>query len=292
MTRRRPTADLTGPFRGSEAIASGALSRAQLRSPLVRRLFRGVYLPAATPVTHEIKARAATLVIPGSAVVTGLSAAAVRGVDLVRPDDPVEVAVPESCRFGPVRGLHVVRTAVRPDESRPWEGARLATPARAGFDALRHQSLPWAVGTLDALLRAGVVESDELARLVDGRLDTGVGTVRTALGMADVRAESPPESVVRVLLALADLHPTPQLPVTLADGRIVRVDLGFARSRVAVEYDGAWHALRGQLERDRSRHNALQAAGWTLVVVTAADLRKDPRILVATVRAALDRRAA
>jgi G:T-mismatch repair DNA endonuclease (very short patch repair protein) len=55
---------------------------------------------------------------------------------------------------------------------------------------------------------------------------------------------------------------------------------------VAVEYDGLWHAETGQFARDRRRLNRLQAAGWRIVFVTAADLR-DAVGLIARIAAAL-----
>ena len=132
---------LSGPLLGSEAVAAGVLTRAQLRGPLVRRLFRGVYLPVGEPLTPVVRIRAATLVLPGSAFITGRSAAAVRGVSLGWADADVEVAVPEDDHFGPVRGLHVVRTTVASSDSVPWEHGRLATPARAAFDLVRWRPL-------------------------------------------------------------------------------------------------------------------------------------------------------
>ena len=66
------------------------------------------------------------------------------------------------------------------------------------------------------------------------------------------------------------------------------MDFAWPDLRLAVEYDGAWHAEPGQLAKDRQRLNRLQAAGWTVVFVTAADLR-DPVRLLATIRAALQR---
>ena len=76
-------------FRGSDAIAAGAFTRAHLRGPRVRRLFRDVYVDAATAITHEVRCRGATLFLPADAVITGRSAATVRGAPLARGDDPV-----------------------------------------------------------------------------------------------------------------------------------------------------------------------------------------------------------
>ena len=113
-----------------------------------------------------------------------------------------------------------------------------------------------------------------------------------AVELADARAESQPESVLRVVLALAGLPPVPQFVVRGPGGVfLARVDLAYPELRVAVEYDGAWHAEDGQFARDRRRLNLLTAAGWSVLHVTAADLR-DPALLVQRVRALLRRATA
>ena len=66
------------------------------------------------------------------------------------------------------------------------------------------------------------------------------------------------------------------------------MDFAWPELRLAVEYDGAWHAEPGQFARDRRRLNRLQTAGWTVVFVTAADLHR-PAQLLATLRGALRR---
>ena len=55
---------------------------------------------------------------------------------------------------------------------------------------------------------------------------------------------------------------------------------------MALGYDGLWHGEPGQFARDRQRPNRLQAAGWRVVFVTAADLR-DPERVLALIAAAL-----
>ncbi|MCZ2822403.1 hypothetical protein O2V63_18845 [Modestobacter sp. VKM Ac-2977] len=77
-----------------------------------------------------------------------------------------------------------------------------------------------------------------------------------------VRAESPQETRVRLLLAAHGLPaPVAQFEVR-ADGRfLARVDFGWPERRVALEYDGVWHDGPGQFVRDRQRLSALAAAG-------------------------------
>jgi hypothetical protein len=105
-------------FRGSEARKAGLITACELRGPSVRRLFQDVYAPAHVEVTHELGCRGAALLVPEQAVLTGRSAATVRGVELAQPYHPVEFVVPEQFRFGPIDGIHVGRTEVFPEESR------------------------------------------------------------------------------------------------------------------------------------------------------------------------------
>jgi very-short-patch-repair endonuclease len=95
---------------------------------------------------------------------------------------------------------------------------------------------------------------------------------------------------MRVALVLGGLvHGVPQLEVRDHAGSVARVDLGYERERLAVEYDGAWHADRLQLTRDRERFNRLQRAGWEVLVITAPMLRR-PHLVVDAVGTALARR--
>lgn len=281
-----------GPvFRGSDAVGAGALTSSQLRGPGVRRLFRGIYAPADVAVTHELYCTAAGLALPPSAIVTGRSAATVRGVALARSEDPVEVLVPLEARVVRASGLAVRRTVIRPDEWQKWAGLRLATPQRMTLDLLLDRPLPDAVADLDAVLRARLVGLPEVRAMVEQRSDRGIVLARRAVELADPRAESRPESRVRVWLVLDGMRPEPQHWIEDSRGRLARVDLAFVAQRVAVEYDGSWR--EGEiwaLNRDRDRLNRVQAAGWEIVFVTAALLR-DPDRMVRTVRAALTRRA-
>jgi very-short-patch-repair endonuclease len=69
---------------------------------------------------------------------------------------------------------------------------------------------------------------------------------------------------------------------------VARVDFAWPEHRVAMEYDGAWHAEPGRFAKDRRRLDRPQAAGRTVVFVTAADLHRPAQIL-ATLREALHR---
>ena len=117
----------------------------------------------------------------------------------------------------------------------------------------------------------------------------GTVAVRTALPLLDGRSESAQESRLRLVLQLAGLAaPAVQHEVRTAHGRFVaRVDLAYPSRRVAVEYDGDHHRRRDQWRHDLARRERLEAEGWRVVVVVAADLLGSPSVVVARVRSAL-----
>jgi very-short-patch-repair endonuclease len=263
-------------------VSARLLTKTQLTSTAWRRLFRDVYADAALPDTHETAIAGAALIVPPTAVFAGRSAAYLLGAEsLAEAATPVEVIVPEADRFGPVTGLRIRRTAVPDHDVRTVRRLSCTVPVRTALDLARFEGLSDSVPALDVLLARGLVLPDHLteaaASLVTGR---GTDRARRAVALADGRAESPPESRLRLLLRLAGLTPVPQYVVRDADGRFVaRVDLAFPEHRVAIEYDGAWHGQPGQLARDRRRLNALVAAGWTVLHVTAADMHEPAALL-------------
>jgi very-short-patch-repair endonuclease len=246
----------------------------------VRRLYRDVYAPASVPVSHELRCRAAALGLPTGAVITGRSAATVRGVRLCWPEDDVHVLAPPEMRLGHRAGLDVRRTGIEVGDWEPWAGGRLATPLRMALDLLLGRPVPDAVADLDAVLRGRLVRHQDVSALVSARSDNGIVGARRAVALADVSAESVPESKLRVHLVLDGLEPVPQYWVCDGSGRIARVDLAFPARKVAVEYDGDWRdGAAWALNRDRERLNRVQAAGWDVVFVTAPLLRDVGRLL-------------
>ena len=287
MGRRVRLVDLAGVFRGTEALAAGVVTKEQLRGPGVHRLFRDVYLPAGVPPTHQRRCEGAALLAPPEAVLTGRSAATVLGVELARPADPVEFVVDERYRFGPIRGIVVKRTGLTRRDWQGWNGIRIASPARLGLDLAARADLRGAVADLDEVLRAGRVNHAELEERLQACHEHGVVRARRAVALADPRAQSRPESELRVVLRLADLQPEPQVPVWDAAGLVCWLDLAFREWRVGIAYDGQWHALRLQLRKDRRMINRLQALDWEIVFVTADNLYRHPDALIRTIQTAL-----
>lgn len=112
--------------------------------------------------------------------------------------------------------------------------------------------------------------TDALRRYEGAR---GLGTARRALQLVRVGAESPRESLLRLLIVSALAEPVLQHEVFDTSGLFVaRLDLSWPAIKLAVEYDGEHHGEAAQQDRDRVRREKLRALGWHVIVVTKDDL--------------------
>jgi very-short-patch-repair endonuclease len=131
------------------------------------------------------------------------------------------------------------------------------------------------VPDLDVFLRAGLVRRSSLKRLFSKRRNRGIRLARHALQLADPRAESPPESELRIVMTAGGFAPTPQYKVYEKRKFLGRIDLAIEANKVAVEYDGRWHDTPEQRAHDHKRRQRLVAAGWVFIVVDAEQLATD-----------------
>lgn len=274
------------PFRGSDAVRSGVLTRRRLRGSTWRRLFPDVYVHREVPVTHEPWARAAAVLLP-EAVVTGRSAAVLWGVDLADAEQPVEVTAPPRSNQVRVGGLVVRRAALDPDQLSRRRGVPVTTPEATAVRLAAVLSHDDAVAAVDQLVATGVVGLAAIRAAASASRGPGSARARDVVGLADGLAESPQETRVRLLVRRSDLPPpVAQYRVHDQRGFVARVDFAWPEHRVALEYDGLWHGGRDQFLRDRERHNRLREAGWQVVFVTAVDLHNPVR-LISRIAAAL-----
>ncbi|WP_410581563.1 endonuclease domain-containing protein [Amycolatopsis sp. lyj-108] len=284
-------ADFSGPFLGSRAISEGDLTRSQLRSGPYNRLFQNVYVPIRIPQDHVLRCKAAILAAPAGAVLTGCSAATVRGFPFALDSDPVEFVIPEEEGFHFQRGMHLKRSRLIGGDFEPWRDGRIASPLRMTMDILAntrlHRSFPRVVGLVDALLHTGFVEREQLENYFEHRHDHGIVRARKALALSDARAESIPESEVRIWLRSHDIEAEPQVEVYRDRRFLGRLDLAIRKAKLAIEYDGAWHLEGEQPLFDAERRALMEADGWRFVVITKEELYGDPKGMVARVKTAL-----
>lgn len=284
VTRAIPIDLRSRPFTSAEARALG-LPDKTLAGRRFRRLFRGVWICADVDLTLGIRIRAALLVLPADAVVSHTTALALLGADC--PDTPLHFSTNTSLRTrqdGVV--LHRRQGQLHPGVV---DGIPVVGPDRAFVDSatlLGHRDL---VRAGDTLVRHGHTTLDRLRRYADERhLD---GVLRARRAARDVRAgvDSAAETDTRLLLRFARL-PEPEINGWIANSAgfaIARGDLVYRTYRVIVEYDG-WHHERDakQRHKDHLRRERLEAAGWTVIVITAEDMR-NPLGIVRRVHAAL-----
>jgi hypothetical protein len=271
-------------------VAAGKLTPGELRSRAWRRLFRDVYVCAEVPVTHQLRAVAAAgLLVPGS-VVTGRSAAVLWGLPAAERDDDVELTVPPDSAVCRVPGVTVRRRLLDPAALTVRRGTRVTTAEATAVDLVRTGTLDEAVVLIDRLVQTKVTDLDLVRAAAAGASGRGCSQVRAAAALSDGLAQSPPETRLRLLLHRSDVpRPVAQFTVRDAAGFVARVDFAWPDRKVAVEYEGAWHGESPQqVEADRTRLNRLTAAGWTVIFVTAGDMRRPERV-VARIAAALAR---
>lgn len=105
------------------------------------------------------------------------------------------------------------------------DGIRVTGLARTGLDIAREHGFKAGVVVLDECVRRGAPEREFVRELALMRSWPGVQSARAAYAFADPRAESPGESLLRILLAemgIGDVEP--QFAVALS-GRVVWADL-------------------------------------------------------------------
>ncbi|OMC56962.1 hypothetical protein A5747_06980 [Mycobacterium sp. IS-836] len=264
---------MQGPFVGSEALASGALTRHQLRSRYVS-LHPDIYVACGTNLTAVQRAHAAWLWSRRRGVVAGLSASALHGARWVDDRAPAQLLY-EHRR--PPAGIHAWSDTIADDETQAIGEMPATTPARTAFDLACRYPVGKAVAATDALARATglkVADAELIAERYKGHRN--IRRARRALTLVDPGAQSPQETWLRLLVIEAG-YPPPQtqLPVQGEYGELVAVvDMGWDDMRIALDYEGLHHWTDPeQFRRDVERFEALAELGWIAIRVTAGNTR-------------------
>jgi len=259
------------PFIGSEALASGVLTRHRLRTRFVP-LYPDVYTSPDANLTAVQRAYAAWLWSRRRGVVAGQSASALHRAKWVDAQAPVHLLY-EHRR--PPAGIHTWLDRVADDEIQAITGIPVTTPARTAFDLACRYPIVKAVAAIDALAHAtrlSVAQAELIADRYKGHRN--IRRARKALDLVDAGAESPRETWLRLLLIEAGYpRPQTQIPVWGEYRELVAVlDMGWEDVKIALEYEGDRHRTdRRQFNRDMARFEALTDLGWITVRVTAED---------------------
>lgn len=223
------------------------------------------------------------------------------------------ICVATSVRSHSSSSTRTQRIRVDEDETVVVSGVPATSLVRTVFDCTRGASLRLGLPVADSALRALLkdplangmnTELRELMEQVDLRFSghRGIENTRRTLALADGRAESGGESVLRA--ALHELgFATPELQVEIEDpvvpGRMLRIDMGYLRedgSWLLIELDGVGKRGesrdQGELSRNRERirESHLSLYGWPIMRAGWAELANDDLLAVLCNRYGVPRR--
>lgn len=275
---------LDRPFTAAQARAEGVprhhltwlCKEAHLRQPI-----RGVYLSVTAGDSPLLRAQCLALVVPDDCVICDRHAGWLLGAQMVlAPNEhldlrPISVFRPSGkgrLRNGLAESGE--RNLLKSDVVEV-NGLAVTSPLRTTWDLGRVRWREAALSGMDAMLRLGLFSHDELLAGVERfRGGRWVTTLRSLAPLADGRAESPGESVLRLRWIDCGLpEPEPQVEVWRDGFLIARIDLANRDMRFAAEYDGAeWHSSEEQQEHDRARRQELVDEGWLVQPLVARNV--------------------
>lgn len=275
------------PFIAKEMLDAEALTFRELRR-FHCAVYPGVWVPRGVDISAIDRARAAWLWSHRSGVLAGLSASALLGAKWIGPEVPAELI--HSNRRAP-RMLTVHSDTLTPRETQSIAGMTVTSPARTAFDLGRRLVLANGLQRVDALMNATDLKAVEVeAVMADHPGARGLARLRRTLELADGGAESPYETMTRLLL-LENGFPRPQTQIPVYDERgilFARIDMGWPEYRVGVDFDGAHHWTDPrQRSKDVERYARLPELDWIDVRVTSSMLHNSPRVFLDRVGSAL-----
>lgn len=292
-------AELGATTRGvwTRRAALEVLSRSRIQTRLDdgswQVLWPGVYADGGVALDAEQRGIAAVLASGGEgqpfagerrrvlrAVACGRTAARVHGFPLIDDLDPATSATDHQLDDVAVRYTAATLTAAQPDGSvrtltrhqRAYRGAEIerrpsglyvSAPLRTLVDCAGLLSAEALVCAIDHALHRHLVTAADLAAAVTARAwCADVVRLRWAVEHADIRAESPAETLARLLLLPVVPGLVPQTTLVDPRGRVLaRFDLGDKDLRLAVEADGRAGHL-GMAARDQKRDRVSDGYGW------------------------------
>lgn len=221
-------------FLGSEAIASRAVSRGELRSRYTRVL-PNVYVHKGLELTLEDRAHAAWVWCGQSGVIAGRTAAGLYLDPWALTTEPVELIALKS-RHPP--GLIVRNERIAVDEITVVGPLAVTGPARTALDLARHHDRDIAITLMDQLARQARISKDDILRLAERYpRSRGINAAKAAIADIDPGARTPEETRVRLILSDGGLRPT-HTQIRVTDGfRETVIAMGWPAQKVGVNCD-------------------------------------------------------
>ena len=176
-------------------------------------------------------------------------------------------------------------------ETQRVDGMCVTTAARTAFDIGRRMDNESGVQRVDALMNATDIKVSDIESVAELHPGVrGLTQLRRTLKLVDGGAESPYESLTRLLFVRAGFPPPEtQIPVLDEYGVVIAViDMGWREYLVGVDFEGAHHWTNPKQRRwDVERYTRLPELGWTDFRVTSGMVHNMPRVVLNRVGAAL-----
>ncbi|MCW2747831.1 MAG: hypothetical protein JWP10_973 [Nocardioidaceae bacterium] len=275
-------------FTTREARAHG-VTRDALKGSAFVRLHRGVYVLQSTPVTLALEVEAARLILPSDAALSHTTNLQWHGIAAGR-SRPLHFSSNTELRTQ--RPGIVLHRRIGTLSPKMVAGVPALGPDRTFVDAATQLSLVDLVRVGDQLIRLGLTNLPTLLTYTNTSHLDGVIRARRAAAFVRDRVDSVKETDVRLLLVFGRL-PEPETNINILDARgrfIARGDLVYRSFKVVVEYDGWQHERDAfQRQRDHLRREALEAAGWLVIVITIEDFARPQEIVWRAYRALFSR---
>lgn len=266
--------------------SDSAIARLVQRGEWIR-VSAGVFRLAAVAPDWEQSLLAACLTGAPDTVVSGRAAARVHHLDGAW-DEVIEVSSSRRIRLNGVsshiRDLREADRTIR-------DGIPVTSVERTLMDLAALISKKDLEVALDSALRQRKTTIARLKWCVSNGRRKGVKGIGVLAGLIENRcatSESPLETRLAQILRRSSL-PMPEAQFRVMDGtRVIgRFDFAYPPAKLIVEVDGyRWHSGKSAWQRDRTRDNALNRLGWTVLRFTAEDLRS-PRAVIAQIREVL-----
>lgn len=259
-------------FVGSEQLASGRLTRSQLRWNYAP-MFPGIYLPKTAATDLRSRIAGAWLWSGRDGIIAGQAAASLHGAQWIDTATPIELI---GGRVRSPNGIIMRNERIDADEIVEIDGMLVTGPARTALDLGRHLPRDDAVRHLDALAGASSVQAaDALTLAARHRRARGLRRAGIALDLMDAGGQSPMETRLRLWYIDAGfVRPTTQIRVT--DGFATAfLDMGWEEPMVGADYDGEQHRSdRRRYVHDIGRNELVRCQGWIDVHVVAEHSRR------------------
>jgi hypothetical protein len=277
-------------FSFGDPLESGFTAK-QLRGRHVTRLRYGRYADTRT-VDEWHRLAAAVAGTPEGSALCDLTALALWSLPKPwsrRDDDRVHVCIPAPHRASRRQGVVMHQRVLTRGDVVTRSDLPRTSLARTYVDLAATVKLEELVAIGDAILRSRRCSLQRLSERVHAAAGKrGYAMAYAALPMLDGRAQSSPESLLRMRAVAARLpRPEPQCLVTSVHGKeIAHLDLDYKKYKVGLEHEGRHHTEPRQFAIDTERYSAISAAGWLILRSSAADLAGDSRRILDKLRTA------